>query len=289
MKTVVVPDRTAAALLTADIVERFVSSAAPAALGIATGETMQQPLAEIAGRCQRGALSLARIEVYLLDEYVGLEPDDPCSFANTVNRLLVEPTDLSPGAVHGPNPHRQDLSAECADYERRVRVAGIGLQLLGIGTNGHIAFNEPGSSLASSTRVVQLNEQTRNDNARSFPSGTQPPAAAITQGIGTILLARQLLLVACGQPKARAVARALEGPVTRSVPASALQLHPDVAVILDPPAAALLAGDASTGDFGVVPSLDCRATGDDRGSPSVCSESPRGLRGQRDDGAHQRA
>lgn len=243
MAIFVVPDRTAAALLTADIVERFVNSAAPAALGVATGETMEEPLAEVARRCQRGALSLARTEVFLLDEYVGLEPDDPCSFANTVDRLLVGPTDLSPGAVHGPNPHSQDLSAECADYERRVLAAGIGLQLLGIGTNGHIAFNEPGSSFASSTRVVQLNEQTRNDNARSFPGATQPPTAAITQGIGTILLARQILLVACGRPKARALASALEGPLTQSTPASALRLHPDVTVVLDPPAAALLVND----------------------------------------------
>ncbi|MCY3892210.1 MAG: glucosamine-6-phosphate deaminase [Acidimicrobiaceae bacterium] len=283
------PDRTAAALRTADIVERFVSSASPAALGIATGETMQQPLAEIAGRCQRGALSLASTEVYLLDEYIGLQPDDPCSFANTVDRLLVGPTDLSPSAVHGPDPHTLDLYAECAGYERRVRAARIQLQLLGIGTNGHIAFNEPGSSFASSTRVVRLSEQTRSDNARSFPDGAQPPAAAITQGIGTILMARELLLVACGQSKARAVVRALEGPVTRSMPASALQLHANVTVILDPPAASLLAGGASTGDFGVVPSLDCRAMGDDRGSPSVCREFRCGLRGRRDDGGYQRA
>lgn len=243
MKIFVAPDRTAAALRTADVVDRFVSSAASVVLGVATGETMEEPLAEISGRCQRGVLSLARTEVYLLDEYVGLEPDDPCSFANTVNRLLVGPTDLPPGAVYGPNPHSPDLHAECADYERRVRAASIGLQLLGIGANGHIAFNEPGSSLASSTRVVQLSEQTRSDNARSFPDGMQPPSVAITQGISTILLARQLLLVACGQSKARSVARAVEGPVTRSVPASALQLHPDVTVVLDPPAAALLADD----------------------------------------------
>ena len=245
MRIVVAPDRAAAAQHAADIVERFVNSAVATALGIATGETMEGPLAEIAGRCQRGALSLAHTEVYLLDEYVGLESDDPCSFASTVNRLLVQPTDLSPGAMHGPNPHNPDLYAECADYERRVRAARIGLQLLGIGTNGHIAFNEPGSSLASSTRVVQLNEQTRSDNARAFPDGTCPPRAAITQGIATILLARKLLLVACGQPKARPVARALEGPVTRSVPASALQLHPDVTVVVDPPAAALLADEPS--------------------------------------------
>ncbi len=245
MRIFVAPDRATAAQRTADIVEGFVNSAASTALGIATGKTMEEPLAEIARRCRRGTLSLAHAEVYLLDEYVGLELDDPCSFANTVDRLLVQTTDLPPGAVHGPNPHNPDLYAECADYERHVRAACIGLQLLGIGTNGHIAFNEPGSSFASSTRVVQLNEQTRRDNARAFPDGTRPPAAAITQGIGTILMATELLLVACGQPKARSIARALEGPVTRSLPASALQLHPNVTVVLDPPAAALLT-DASS-------------------------------------------
>ncbi|MCY3584813.1 MAG: glucosamine-6-phosphate deaminase [Acidimicrobiales bacterium] len=244
MNIFVAPDRTAAALRTADLVEQLVNATAPTALGIATGETMEAPLAEIVRRHRRGTLNLASTEVYLLDEYIGLQPDDPCSFANTVNRLLVEPTGISPGAVHGPDPHTLNLYAECAGYERRVRAARIQLQLLGIGTNGHIAFNEPGSSFASSTRVVRLSEQTRSDNARSFPDGAQPPAAAITQGIGTILMARELLLVACGQQKAQSVARAVEGPVTRSLPASALQLHPNVTVVLDPPAAALLADDA---------------------------------------------
>lgn len=249
MKIFVASDRDEAAQRTADIIERFVEEAAPTALGIATGETMEEPLAEIARRHRRGIMSLARTEVFLLDEYVGLEPDDPCSFAKTVNRLLVEPADLSPRVVRGPNPHNPDLFAECADYERRIRAARIGLQLLGIGTNGHIAFNEPGSSFSSGTRVVQLSKQTRRDNARAFPKGTCPPAAAITQGIGTILMARELLLVACGQQKARPVARALDGPVTRSVPASALQLHPDVTVVLDPPAAALLVDGTSANDI----------------------------------------
>lgn len=241
MRVIVAPDRTAVARHVADFVERYVNESTPAALGIATGTTMEEPLAEIVRRHQESCLSFARIEVYLLDEYIGLGPDDPRTFANTVDRLLVRPTDLPPESLHAPNPHNPDLNAECNAYERRVQDARIGLQLLGIGTNSHIAFNEPGSSFASTTRVVRLSKQTREDNAGSFANGIGMPASAITQGIATILAANQLLLVACSQTKACALARAVEGPVTESVPASALQLHPNVTVIADPQAAALLA------------------------------------------------
>ncbi len=239
------PDRAAVAQLTADHIERFVNQAAPAVLGVATGATMEEPFAEVVRRCQAGTLSLARTEVYLLDEYIGLPSGDSRTFANTVDRLLVQTTDLSAGSVFAPNPHSPDLAAECANYEQRVREAHIGLQLLGIGTNGHIAFNEPGSSLASTTRVVQLSQQTRQDNTRFFCDITETPKAAITQGIATILAAAELLLVACGRPKAHALAQALERPITESVPASALQLHPRLTAIVDPGAASLL-GERST-------------------------------------------
>ena len=139
-------------------------------------------------------------------------------------------------AVHGPNPHAADLDAECARYEREVRDAKIGLQLLGIGSNGHIAFNEPGSPLDSTTRVVALSDKTQADNARFFPAGQPVPARAITQGIATIGAAARLVLVACGEHKAHPVARAVEGPVTEDLPASAIQLHPSVTVVLDSPA-----------------------------------------------------
>ena len=154
---------------------------------------------------------------------------------------------LPVGALHGPNPHADDLDSECDRYEHEVRASSIGLQLLGIGSNGHIAFNEPGSVLASTTRVVELSEQTRTDNARFFPEGRLPPVRAITQGIATILAAAEILLIACGAHKAEAVARALEGPATPSVPASALQLHSTVTVVLDALAASRLSAPAPSG------------------------------------------
>ena len=147
---------------------------------------------------------------------------------------------IGPDAVRGPNPHASDLEAECARYEQQVRQASIGLQLLGIGSNGHIAFNEPGSPLDSTTRVVELSERTRADNARLFPAGRPAPTRAITQGIATISAAAEFVLVACREHKARAVAAAVEGRVTEEVPASAIQLHPRVTVVLDLPAASLL-------------------------------------------------
>ena len=235
-----VPDSGAAAQRTADIVERFVDTAATAALGVATGATMEAPLAEIARRHRVGRLNLARTAVYLLDEYVGLKPSDRCAYRSVVERLLVRDTGMRPEAVYSPDPHAPDLRAECDRYEQQVRQARIGLQLLGIGTNGHIAFNEPGSPFASTTRVVRLSSQTRADNAPFFLHGDAPPVEAITQGIDTILAAGALLLVAVGEHKAHAVSLAIEGPVTESVPASAIQLHSDVTIVLDSSAASLL-------------------------------------------------
>ena len=124
------------------------------------------------------------------------------------------------------------MGAECDRYERELRAAPIGLQMLGIGSNGHIAFNEPGSPLDSTTRVVALSGRTRAENARFFPAGQAVPTRAITQGIATIRAASRLVMVACGKHKADSVARALEGPVTSEVPASAIQLHPDVTAVL---------------------------------------------------------
>ena len=197
---------------------------------------MQGVFAELVRRQREKRLSFAGSHVYLLDEYLGLDRHDPCAFRNVARRLLAGHIDIGPDAVHGPNPHAADLDAECARYEREVRDASIGLQLLGIGVNGHIAFNEPGSPLESTTRVVELSERTRADNARFFPAARPVPSRAMTQGIATIGAAARLVLVACGQRKADAVARCVEGPVTEKVPASAIQLHPNVTVVLDSPA-----------------------------------------------------
>ena len=193
---------------------------------------MEAVFVELVRRHREQGLSFACVQAYLLDEYLTLDHDDQSAYRNVVHRLLAGRVDMGPGAIHGPNPQALDVTAECARYERQVREASIGLQLLGVGANGHIAFNEPGSPLDSATRVVELSEQTRADNARFFP-GRSVPSRAITQGISTIGAAARLVLVACGEHKARAVARALEGPVTAEIPASTLQRHPKVTVVLD--------------------------------------------------------
>ena len=208
---------------------------------------MEAVFAELVRRHREHGLSFADVRAYLLDEYLGLDRQDPCAYRNVVHRLLARHVDLGAGAIHGPDPDAIDRDAECDRYERELRAAPIGLQLLGIGANGHIAFNEPGSPLDSATRVVELSEQTRADNARFFPTGRAVPTRAITQGIATIGAAAQLVLVACGEHKADAVARAVEGPVTAEVPASALQLHPNVTVVLDAAASSGLAAPVRRG------------------------------------------
>ena len=202
---------------------------------------MQGVFSELVRRHREKGLSFAGVHAFLLDEYLDLDWHDPCAYRNVAHRVLARHVDIRPDAVHGPNAQADDPDAECARYEREVRDAGIGLQLLGIGSNGHIAFNEPGSPLDSTTRVVALSDRTRADNARFFPDGQPMPDRAITQGIATVGAAGELVLLACGSHKADAVARAVEGPVTSDLPASAIQLHPNVTVVLDPPASCRLA------------------------------------------------
>ena len=224
----------------ADLVERFITAVPRPALGLATGETMEPVFAELVRRHREQDLRFARVRAYLLDEYLGLDREDPCAYRNVVHRLLTGHVGMGSNAVHCPNPHAIDVSAECARYEQEVREASIGLQLLGIGANGHIAFNEPGSPLDSTTRAVELSGQTRAYNARFFLASRPVPGQAITQGLSTILAAGHLVMVARGEHKADAVARAVEGPLTQEVPASAIQLHPKVTVVLDEPAASRL-------------------------------------------------
>ena len=221
----------------AGIVERSVSASESLALGLATGGTMEGLFAELVSRYRRQSLSFRAVDAYLLDEYVGLDRCDPNTYRSVVRRLFARHVDLDSGSLHGPDPHAPNLGAECVRYEQEVKAASIGLQILGIGSNGHIAFNEPGTPFDSVTRVVELSGQTRDDNARFFPAGHSVPTQAMTQGIATILAASALLLLACGVDKASAVARAIEGPITDAVPASAIQLHSNAAVVLDPLAA----------------------------------------------------
>jgi glucosamine-6-phosphate deaminase len=183
-------------------------------------------------------LSFAAATAFLLDEYVGLPADHPESYRAVIEREFNGRVDFDRRRVHGPDGRATDIPGACAAYESAIRQAGgIDLQLLGVGGDGHIGFNEPGSSLASRTRLKTLTRQTRLDNARFFDSIDAVPHHVLTQGVGTILEARHLVLVATGETKADAVAKTVEGPVTAFFPSSALQLHPHVSVVVDEAAA----------------------------------------------------
>jgi glucosamine-6-phosphate deaminase len=212
-----------------------------AVLGLATGTSPLAAYRDLADRRTAGGLSLAGVRAFLLDEYVGLPAGHPQSYRSFIARELEARVDFGPGAIAGPDVHADDLLAACDAYEAAIRDAGgVDLQLLGIGTDGHIGFNEPASSLASRTRIKTLTDQTRRDNARFFASLDEVPRHVVTQGVGTILEARHLVLLAFGRTKANAVAEAVEGPVTAMVPASALQLHPHATVLIDAAAASRL-------------------------------------------------
>ncbi|MCC2315723.1 glucosamine-6-phosphate deaminase [Cellulomonas xiejunii] len=230
------------ARLAADVVERLLAARPDAVLGLATGSSPLAVYDELARRHAERRVSFARARAFLLDEYVGLPADHPQRYRNVIDAELVSRVDLSPVAVHGPDGLAEDLPTACAAYEAAIaRAGGVDLQLLGIGTDGHVAFNEPGSSLGSRTRVKTLTLQTRQDNARFFDGDVDAvPTHCLTQGLATITEARHLVLLATGTSKARAVQQLVEGPVSARWPATVLQLHPHVTVLVDDDAAGLL-------------------------------------------------
>ena len=230
------------AVLAADTVEAVVRRKPAAVLGLATGSTPLPTYRELRRRHAAAVgPSYAAVTCFNLDEYVGLPAGHEQSYRATIARELTDGLGISPGQVNGPDPSPDGLPTAGERYEALIAAAGgIDLQFLGIGSDGHLAFNEPGSSLASRTRIKTLTAQTRKDNARFFGSPDEVPTHVLTQGIGTILQARHLLLIVTGESKAAAVAAAVEGPVSASCPASALQLHPHVTVLLDQAAAARL-------------------------------------------------
>ena len=240
MEVVPLPSAEEVAALAADTVESLVRAKPDGVLGVATGSSPLPTYRELVSRHRAGTgPAYDALSVFLLDEYVGLPPGHPQAYRATIARELTDALGIRPERVHGPDP--TDVAGAGEAYERElIDAGGVDLQLLGIGSDGHLAFNEPGSSLASTTRIKTLTEQTRRDNARFFSSQDEVPRHVLTQGLGTILRARHLLLVATGAAKAEAVAAAVEGPLTASCPASVLQLHAHATVLLDPPAAAHL-------------------------------------------------
>ncbi|MFC4630364.1 glucosamine-6-phosphate deaminase [Promicromonospora alba] len=229
------------ARLAADAVERLVRANPEAVLGLATGSSPLVVYDELVRRHKEG-LSFARARAYMLDEYVGLAADHPERYRNVIEKEFASRVDLAPGAVQGPDGLAADLQAACAAYEASITDAGgVDLQILGIGTDGHIAFNEPGSSLASRTRIKTLTKQTREDNARFFGGSVDDvPRHCLTQGLATIMSARHLVLLASGRAKAEAVHQLVEGPISAMWPATIMQLHPHATVLVDDAAASRL-------------------------------------------------
>ncbi|GAA3625068.1 glucosamine-6-phosphate deaminase [Kineosporia mesophila] len=238
MEVIVLPTATDTASLAADIIEQLVTRRPDPVLGLATGST-PGPLYEELTRRHKSGLNFAHARAFMLDEYVGLPAGHPERYAAVIQREVTEPLDIPAGSVHGPDGAATDLIAECERYEQAIIDAGgIDVQIAGIGSNGHIAFNEPGSALTSPTRPKTLNARTRQDNARFFDSLDEVPKHVLTQGLGTIGRSRHLLMLASGAGKADAVAAALEGPLSASCPASVVQLHRHATVLLDEEAAA---------------------------------------------------
>lgn len=208
-------------------------------LGLATGSTPLGIYRELSAMFDRGEISFRGVTAFNLDEYYGLGSDHPRSYRRFMDENFFSRVDIMPENTFIPDGKTSDFRTHCAEYEKKIAAAGgIDLQVLGIGGDGHIAFNEPGASLGSRTRLVVLGERTIRDNARFFSDVSAVPRFALSMGVGTILEAREVVLLASGENKAGIVARALEGPITSQVTASALQMHPEVTVFLDEPAAA---------------------------------------------------
>jgi glucosamine-6-phosphate deaminase len=245
MEIFVVPDAEGTGAVAAGILAAVIRSRPDAVLGVATGGSPLPVYVALAGH----GLDMSGIRGFALDEYVGLPTGHPESYAEVVRREVTERLHLDPANVFVPDGGAENPDVAARDYDHAIAEAGgIDVQILGIGHNGHLAFNEPGSALDSRTRVELLTERTRQANARYFDSPDDVPERCITQGLGTILEARQLLLVVNGPDKADVLRQALAGPVSPECPASVLQLHPHVTVVADEAAAARLR-DVPAGSF----------------------------------------
>lgn len=210
-----------------------------AVIGFATGSSPLPLYRSLATLISERGTDVSRTRGFALDEYAGIDPSHPESYHSVIASEVIEPLGLNPALVQVPPPDASEEAAEA--YEAAIAAAGgVDVQILGIGRNGHLAFNEPGSPLDSRTRRIELTPETIADNARFFDSADDVPTEAITQGLGTIMDARKLLIIATGEAKAHAVAAAVHGPVTEAMPASVAQRHPNAVLVLDRAAASKL-------------------------------------------------
>jgi glucosamine-6-phosphate deaminase len=243
MKVIVCDDYEAVSQKAAEIFADRIKAKPDIVLGLATGGTPERLYALLAEKNKASELDFSGVKTFNLDEYAGVEASHDQSYRYFMNDKLFNSINIQMENTNVLNGVADDLAAECASYEDRIKAAGgVDLQLLGIGSNGHIAFNEPGSAKDSRTRVVDLKESTIEDNARFFASADEVPRQALSMGMASIMDAKEIVLIANKESKADAIAKSLEGPVTEEVPASILQEHPNVTIIIDKDAASKLTG-----------------------------------------------
>jgi len=234
MEIVIVADYEKVSMLAAQIISEELKKRPNLVLGLATGETPLGTYRELTRLHREEGLDFSGVTTFNLDEYVGFSLDHPSSYNYFMWDTLFNHINVNPSRVNIPKGDASHLDTYCSQYEEKIKQSGgIDIQLLGIGSDGHIAFNEPGSSLASRTRVTALDRQTIADNSRFFSKEEDVPRFAITMGVGTILEAKRILLIASGKKKAGVCAQFIEGPITSQITATALQLHPAVTVVLD--------------------------------------------------------
>ena len=244
MEVIVRPTAKSAEELTANIIAAELVKKPNMTLGLATGRTMERLYDILGKKCKKG-LDFSLCKTFNLDEYVGLAPDDPNSYRYYMDKNLFNKINIDKRNTHVENGLAEDLDEDCARYEEMIEEAGgLDLQLLGIGRSGHIGFNEPLSPLTSRTRMVPLTKVTYEQNSPLFDNPKDMPMLAMTMGVGTILEAKKLVMLVTGAEKADIIAKAIEGPVTSMISASAIQFHPDCVVVLDKEAAAKLKGKA---------------------------------------------
>lgn len=241
MEIIIQPSPEAACRYVAGRIASLLAAKPAAVLGLATGSTPVGVYRELIHLHQQGEADFSHAAAFNLDEYLGLPPEHPASYHHFMQENLFQHVNFNPGRTFIPSGLASDVPAACADYEAKIRAYhGIDLQILGIGSDGHIGFNEPSSSLSSRTRLKTLTPRTREDNARFFSSLEEVPHHVLTMGVGTIMEAREIFLLAFGTGKADAIAATVEGPVTANVPASVLQFHQTAKIVIDEAAASKL-------------------------------------------------
>ena len=246
MRVVILPNEKEASSFAAEFIENFIAQKENLVLGLATGSSVLLTYKELIKKHASNGLSFKKVTTFNLDEYIGLKPGHSQSYRHYMNHKLFNHIDIDKKNTYIPECFNEDYELCCANYESKIKsTGGIDLQLLGIGANGHIGFNEPTSSLRSRTRVKTLTENTIKNNARFFNDNELQPSIAVTMGIGTIMDAESILLIGLGKHKSKSVADLIEGPISAFCPGSVLQNHQNVVIVLD----SLAASDLKLYDY----------------------------------------